>query len=89
MTSRLDELFAGLPIRLDVQDVADLLGMTKKGVYRWINEGTIPGYKIGGQWIILRDELRDTLLQGSNVTHSSSPAHDETREPGENTAGQD
>lgn len=66
MTSRLDDLFDGLPAKLDAAQVADLLGMTKKGVYKWITEGTIPAYKIGGTWIILRDELRDTIAAGSN-----------------------
>ena len=68
MTSRLDELFGDLPKKLDVPQVADLLGMTKKGVYQWIHQGTIPAYKLGATWIILRDELRDAIASGSNLT---------------------
>lgn len=67
MTSRLDELFDDLPKKLDVPQVADLLGMTKKGVYQWIHQGTIPAYKLGASWIILRDELRDAIASGSNL----------------------
>lgn len=66
MTQRLDELFEGLPARLDVPTVANLLDMTPKGVYRWIHTGVIPAYKLGSSWIILRDELRDTLAAGAN-----------------------
>ena len=68
MTSRLDELFDDLPKKLDVPQVADLLGMTKKGVYQWIHQGVIPAYKLGATWIILRDELRDAIASGSNLT---------------------
>lgn len=79
MTTRLDELFAGLPPRLDVHEVANLLGMTPKGVYRWINAGTIPAYKLGATWFILRDELRDAMASGSNLTRplSVDPPPDE------------
>ena len=69
MTSRLDELFDGLPKRLGVQEVAELLDMTTQGVYKWIHSGTIPAYKLGATWIILRDELRDAIAGGSNLTH--------------------
>ena len=68
MTSRLDELFEGLPKRLGVQEVAELLDMTTQGVYKWIHSGTIPAYKLGATWIILRDELRDAIASGSNLT---------------------
>ena len=54
------------PKKLDVTQVAALLGMTKKGVYQWIHLGVIPAYKIGATWIVLRDELRDTIASGSN-----------------------
>ncbi len=69
MTSRLDELFDALPKRLGVQEVAELLDMTTQGVYKWIHSGTIPAYKLGATWIILRDELRDAIASGSNLTH--------------------
>lgn len=68
MTSRLDELFDGLPKRLGVPEVAELLDMTTQGVYKWIRSGTIPAYKLGSTWIILRDELRDAIASGSNLS---------------------
>ena len=73
MTSRLDELFDGLPKRLGVQEVAELLDMTTQGVYKWIHSGTIPAYKLGATWIILRDELRDAIASGSNLTQQLDP----------------
>jgi excisionase family DNA binding protein len=67
VSSRLDDLFAGLPKKLDVPQVAELLGMTTKGVYKWIHTGVVPAYKLGATWMILRDELRDTIASGSNL----------------------
>lgn len=84
MTSRLDELFDGLPKRLAVPEVAELLGITTQGVYKWIHSGTIPAYKLGAGWIILRDELRDAIASGSNLRHVVP--HDETPEAREETA---
>lgn len=72
MTSHLDDLFADLPKKLDVPSVAELLGMTKKGVYQWIHQGVVPAYKLGATWIILRDELRDEIASGSNLAHRIS-----------------
>lgn len=64
--SALHELFADEPRMLTVTRVADVLGMTKGGVYKWIEDGSIPAYKISGRWFIVRDELISTLEQGSN-----------------------
>lgn len=83
MTSRLDELFDDLPKKLDVPQVADLLGMTKKGVYQWIHQGVIPAYKLGATWMILRDELRDAIAGGSNLTHQLPPSLHVEQEPEE------
>ena len=80
MTSRLDELFDGLPKRLGVQEVAELLDMTTQGVYKWIHSGTIPAYKLGATWIILRDELRDAIASGSNLTQRLPAALQEAAE---------
>lgn len=66
MTTRLDDLFADLPARLDVPTVAELLGFNVKAIYRQIHAGVIPAYKLGATWIILRDELRDTIAAGAN-----------------------
>lgn len=66
-SSRLDELFDGLPRRLGVQEVAEVLNMSTQGVYKWIHSGVLPAYKVGATWMVLRDELRDTIEAGSNL----------------------
>lgn len=67
MPGHLDALFADLPENLKVKQVADLLGISTQGVYKWVENGTIPAYKLGGIWFILRDELKEALREGSNA----------------------
>lgn len=48
------ELFAAM---ISVKDVADLLSVSEKTVYRWINKGVIPYYKVGESYRFRREEL--------------------------------
>lgn len=64
--SALDDLFADEPRMLSVGRVAEVLGMSPKGVYKWIDDGSLPAYKVSGRWFIVRDELISTLEEGSN-----------------------
>ncbi len=68
--SRFDEMFSELPNLLRVSQVARLLG---PGVLRWINTGVLPAYKLGDTWFILRDDLRDAMSAGGNLSHTGSP----------------
>lgn len=67
MTDGLDALFEGRGSTLSAPEVAEMLGMTKQGIYHWLRDGVIPGYKVGTTWFILRDELKETLRKGSNA----------------------
>lgn len=62
----LDELFAGQPDVLSVEEVADLLRVTRPNVYTWLKEGVIPGYKLGPTWRVVSKELRATMAKGAN-----------------------
>ncbi|WP_373418386.1 helix-turn-helix domain-containing protein [Arthrobacter sp. BF1] len=73
MTSGLDAFFEGKHESLTVPEVAELLNMTKPGVYKWLKDGVIPGYKVGSTWFILRDELKQTLSAGANTKRASGP----------------
>lgn len=64
--SALKALFADEPRMLTVTRVAEVLGMSPKGVYKWIDEGTLPAYKVSGRWFVVRDELVQVLEDGSN-----------------------
>jgi len=66
MMSRLDELFAPYPDHLSVEELAEILGVTRLTAYRWLQRGLVPGYKVGASWVILRDEVRDHLATQRN-----------------------
>lgn len=72
--SRLDDLFAPYPEHLSVEQLAEVLGVTKLTAYRWLQRGTVPGYKIDRAWLILRDEVRDHLAAGRNTISKREPS---------------
>lgn len=84
MSDALDALFEGRPATLDVPEVAALLGLTKQSVYNWLRDGVIPGYKLGSVWVILRDDLKETVRQGTNRPPTNDRVADgpEAREAG-------
>lgn len=68
MASRLDDLFAPYADQkhLSVSELADVFGVTKETVRRWLTMGVIPAYKVGASWVILTAEVRDWMEEQSN-----------------------
>lgn len=64
--SDLDALFSPYPEKLSPEEVAEILGITIKTTYKYLKEGTIPAYRLGNNWIILREDLKTKLREGSN-----------------------
>lgn len=75
-TAALDALFAGRPETLSVEEVAELLNISRQNAYAWLRDGVIPGYKLGATWRVIRDELKETMRLGANSP--SSRKHDDT-----------
>src|SRR5512141_3249224 len=44
-------------MQLTVRDVAKLLSVSEKTIYRWLNEGIIPAYRVNDQYRFNRAEL--------------------------------
>ncbi len=44
-------------MQLTVKDVAELLAVSEKTVYRWVDERKLPGYRLSGQYRFNRAEL--------------------------------
>lgn len=65
--TRLDDLFADYPAHLSVGQMAEVLGISRPTAYKWLNEGTVPAYRVGGAWVILRDEVKDLIAAGRNL----------------------
>ena len=62
----LDRLFADQPAVMNTEQVSALLSLPRSTVTKWIRDSTIPAYKVGGTWLIPRDELKEKLWEGSN-----------------------
>lgn len=75
-TEALDKLLAPLPDVMGPQDVADLLGLPRRSVTRWLQQGTLPGFQVGGDrgsWRILKPELRAYLMRHRNQEPDGTP----------------
>ena len=53
------EKFEDLPMFLSPEQVAECTGMHVKSVRRCLNNGTIPGKKVGSQWRVYKYDLLD------------------------------
>ena len=83
MSKALDSLFESLPARLTVDQLTGVLGLSDRSVaYRWLREGRIPAIKLGGTWMILRDDVRDFLEANYNVPPPRTPGHTPKGPPG-------
>jgi excisionase family DNA binding protein len=64
----MDEGFARGKHLLDVDDVAEYLGVEQTTVQRWCREGSMPAMKIGKEWRIRRDALGQFLRRSERPT---------------------
>lgn len=79
MSRHLDELFSAYPVHLSVSNLAELLGVTQKTAYEYLQAGELPAYRIGTRWLILRDEVKEFVEMSS---------HHARREPGQGDSGE-
>lgn len=69
----MDEIFAPYPARLTVSQLREILGVPRTTMYRWLNDESIPAKKVGGTWLIWRDEVKDALKAGRNLPPTAPP----------------
>lgn len=82
VSKALDRLFESLPPRLSIDELTDVLGLSDRAIaYRWLREGRIPAIKLGGSWVILRDDVKDHMNANYNVPQSSQLADSEDQPP--------
>jgi excisionase family DNA binding protein len=68
MADSLDTLFEGLPVRLTVAQLTEVLGLSSTTVtYRWLRDGRVPAIQLGSYWLILRDDVKEHLRAHYNV----------------------
>ncbi len=63
-------------MQLTVRDVAELLNISEKTVYRWVEDGKLPGYRLSGQYRFYRAELLEWAT--ANKIHVTSKIFEET-----------
>ncbi len=69
--TQIRRLLSGLPSRLTVEQVSQLLAVPPQTIYRWLRDGEIPAYKVGASWVILRDEVCEHLEARHNQVGSA------------------
>ena len=46
---------------IDIKEVAELIGLNERTVYRLANNRKIPGFKLGGKWVFRRQIITHWL----------------------------
>jgi PTS system nitrogen regulatory IIA component len=71
-------------MQLGVREVADLLNVNEKTIYRWINSGNLPGYRVNGHYRFNRAELLEWATAhriNVSVNIFKEPEHDSITMP--------
>jgi len=50
-------------VNLKIKDIADLLQISEKTVYRWVREKKLPAYRINYQYRFNKDEINEWILK--------------------------
>lgn len=80
MSRHLDELFSAYPVHLSVSNLAEVLGVTQKTAYEYLQAGDLPAYRIGTRWLILRDEVKEFVEMSSHRAERESRREDSDRQ---------
>lgn len=54
----------------DIAEVMDILGVSQRTVYNWLRAGKIKAFKVGKEWRITEDALREFTKKGTKTTGS-------------------
>lgn len=65
-TDNIDRLCDELPSVVTVDEVATLLRYNPVTIGRWLETGFLPGSKLGKEWRILREDVRQFWRNNSN-----------------------
>jgi excisionase family DNA binding protein len=50
-------------ILLGIKEVAEFMGVHQRTIYRLVNDGKIPGLKLGGKWFFDREIIKQWINQ--------------------------
>ena len=65
-----------------VSEVAEILGVSRQTVLKYIKKGLVPGIRVGGRYLIMKDEFEEFLRSGgSRSEEQSETSPEESKEP--------
>ncbi len=73
-------LFHKMDDLLTTRQLMDLLHLDRTTIYRMLNDGRLPGVRVGGQWRFSRQTV-DAVLEGQTVNGAAEAAADKNRAP--------
>lgn len=59
-------------VAMTVQEVAEYLNVDPKTVYRLVNRGELPGFKVGGSWRFQKDDLDAWIAKAQGEGHQQA-----------------
>src|SRR5437588_2006479 len=65
--------FPDVPGYVSIKQAAEMLGITDKRVYRYIDLGRLPAYKSGGVFLLAEDDVRQFKLNPPGRTRTVPP----------------
>ncbi len=65
--------FPSVPGYVSIKQAADMLGITDKRVYRYIDLGRLPAYKSGGVFLLAEEDVRQFKLYPPGRTRTEPP----------------
>src|SRR6266581_2445907 len=65
--------FPSVPGYVSIKQAAEMLGITDKRVYRYIDLGRLPAYKSGGVFLLAEDDVRQFKLNPPGRTRTVPP----------------
>jgi excisionase family DNA binding protein len=62
-----------------VSEVAEILGVSRQTVLKYIKEGLVPGIRVGGRYLIMKDEFETFLRSGGRESETAGVAGSHAR----------
>ncbi len=63
---------------ISVKEAADILGVTTKTVYHWIDQGRLPSHRLGNQYYLERIEVTNFMAESSKSVAGIKPDNIDT-----------
>ena len=57
-----------------VSEVAEILGVSRQTVLKYIKTGIVPGIRVGGRYLIMKDEFEEFLRSGGSTEEEGAEA---------------